>query len=271
VDKVLRRAIGLAAVAGTCLALGLRCAHETIPCPTTREVPRRWPEPPSDPTTARAVEQTGFRYDRCAHGPRYRLSRAGTRALSLDELRAVKDHLLPPTSGPSSTAIGICGCETGAKSAAESGGEVAPLCLSIFLRAGDLDPPALAALVAERLRSLSLDDAAVGVRVDLHAKPGPRCSPDDPACGPIPVSRDKCPADVGYRPGASRTPVFRQPDGGGECAHDGECDSGTCESCFSTREIDRSISGDCFYSSGMKANALCGCVSGRCTFFVPGP
>ena len=122
--------------------------------------------------------------------------------------------------------------------------------------------------MARRLQSLALDDATVGVRVDLHRKPGPRCTPDDPSCGPIPVARDKCPADVGYRPDTSRTVIFEQLHGGA-CAHDGDCDSGTCESCFSTRESDRYIVGDCFFMTGMKPNALCGCVAGRCTFFVP--
>jgi hypothetical protein len=43
--------------------------------------------------------------------------------------------------------------------------------------------------------------------------------------------------------------------------------SGTCDSCYSTRERDRYFSGDCFFPSGMKPGALCGCVAGRCIFF----
>jgi len=56
-----------------------------------------------------------------------------------------------------------------------------------------------------------------------------------------------------------------------DCA-DGECDSGECDSCFSTRESDRYINGGaCFFFSGMKPKALCGCVAGQCTFFVQTP
>jgi hypothetical protein len=81
----------------------------------------------------------------------------------------------------------------------------------------------------------------------------------------------RCLADVGYLPGRARTLVFDRLNGG-DCAHDGECDSGECDSCFSTRESDRYINGGaCFFFSGMKPKALCGCVAGQCTFFVQTP
>ena len=41
--------------------------------------------------------------------------------------------------------------------------------------------------------------------------------------------------------------------------------------CQVSRENDRYMVGDCFSLTGMKPNALCGCVAGRCTFFVPSP
>lgn len=252
------------------LLVGCRTSirHETNPCPPARDVPRPPPAPPSDAPTVHGVEQAGFRYEPCTRGGRYRLIRAGKRALSMDDLMAIKTGLLPPTPGPAWTSISDCACD----GAPEAGGGTSRLCIAIRLRADDLDPPAIAKLVAGRLQSLSMDDAALGVRIDLHWKPGPRCTPDNPACGPIPVARDKCPADVGYRADSTRVLVFQDQDpGGDQCRHDGECDSSFCESCFSTRELDRTISGDCFYRSGMKPHALCGCVAGRCTFFVPGP
>ncbi len=196
--------------------------------------------------------------------PRYRLVRSGTRALTADEIREVGRNLLPPTPGPTRIGIGNCAC-----GAPKTPAESSALCVSISLRAADLDPPALAALISRRVEALSLGAAAVMVRVDLHAKPGPRCLPADPGCGPIPVA-EQCLADVGYVPWRARVPVFEKL-GGGECAHDGECDSGTCTSCFSTRERDRYIMGDCFSPFGMKHNALCGCVAGQCTFFTQSP
>jgi hypothetical protein len=223
------------------------------------------PAPPADADTLREIEKAGFRYERCENRARYRLVRAGKRALTSDEMSAVGRGLLPPTSGPASVGIGSCECATTEKAP----GHVRPLCVSISLRAADLDPPALAGLVSRRIEELALADATVGIRVDLHAKPGPRCLPDDPPCGPIPVGQ-RCPSDVGYVAGRTRQTIFEQIDGG-PCSHDGECDSGTCDSCFSTRESDRFIAGDCFAINGMKPNALCGCVAGQCRFFVQTP
>jgi len=53
--------------------------------------------PPADADTIRAVEQAGFRYERCERTDRYRLVRAGKRPLTFDEIKEVKRDLLPPT------------------------------------------------------------------------------------------------------------------------------------------------------------------------------
>jgi hypothetical protein len=266
VATVGQRMVVIAALAAATMPFAVHCGHERSRCEPVRTLAPT-PELPSDAETVRAVEQAGFRYERCQVRPRYRLVRSGTRALTTDEKVEVGRHLLPSTPGPSAARIGICDCEPRPKAP----GEESPVCVSISLRAGDLEPPALAALISRRLESLSLGAATLTVRVDLHAKPGPRCLPDHPGCGPIPVGQ-RCPADIGYAPGRARKPVFERIDGG-DCAHDGECDSGICgDSCYSTRELDRYIdAGSCFAITGMKPNALCGCVAGQCTFFTQTP
>jgi hypothetical protein len=260
----------LAAVGATSLLLLLQCAHERAECEPVRvsHVPR--PRPPSGADTIRAVEQAGFRYEPCERMSRYRLVRAGKRPLTFDEMNELRRDLLPPTEGPVSTGIGICDCEE--TTAAPAGTGPPPSCVSIWIRAGDLDPPTIATLVSRRIEAMSLGDPTVRIRVDLHKKPEPRCLPSDPGCGPIPVGQ-MCLADVGYTPGGKRTLVFDPRMSGGDCAHDGECDSETCvTSCFSTRGSDQYIKvGGCFSMSGMKPNALCGCVAGQCNFFVQGP
>jgi hypothetical protein len=254
----------LAGVAAISLLLHLRCGHRAQTCPPVRR-PSAETAPPFDADTLRAVKAAGFRYERCEGRPRYRLLRPGTRDLTDGEMQELERNLLPATPGPSAARIGTCECATSAAAT----GTPQTLCISIALRAGDLDPPALANLLSGRIEALSLRDVRVRVRVDVHAKPGPRCLPSDRGCGPIPIAQ-KCPADVGYVPGGPRHAVFERLDGG-PCSHDGECDSGTCDSCFSTRESDRHISGDCFSIAGMKPNALCGCVAGSCTFFTQSP
>jgi hypothetical protein len=254
------RAIAVAALAATVLPVAVRCGHEPLRCEPVRR-PTQRVALPSEAETVLAVERAGFRYEPCENLSRYRLVRPGTRVLTQDEMLAIGRHLLDATPGSSGTGIGVCAC--GATP------DPPPPCLSFSLRAGAMDPPALAALLSSRVEALSLGTAALSVRVDLHAKPSPRCLPEDPGCGPIPVGH-QCLADVRYLPGRPRTPVFERLNGG-DCAHDGECDSGECDSCFSTRESDRYISGDCFFPSGMKPNALCGCVAGQCTFFVQAP
>jgi len=221
--------------------------------------------PPSDADTIRAVEQAGFHYERCERTARYRLVRVGKRPLTFDEVKKMARDLLPPTpGGPRSTGIGMCECGS-----ANVLGPDRPLCLSISYRDGDLDPPTIAALVSRRVEAMSLGDATVRVRVDLYAKPEPRCLPGDPGCGPIPLGQ-RCIAETGYVPGKPRTLVYDKRFAGGPCAHDGECDSGECPSCITTR-ADPYISGDCFFPSDMKPNAYCGCVAGQCAFFVQGP
>jgi len=255
----------LAAVAAASLPVLFQCAHEWKRCEPVRVSHSPRPAPPSDADTIRAVEKAGFRYVRCERAARYRLVRAGKRPLTFEEIKELTRGLLPPTPGPTSTAIGMCDCGLTGKVP----GQDPPLCLSISYRDGDLDPPTIATLVSRRVEALSFGDAAVGVRVDLHAKPEPRCLPSDPGCGPIPVGHE-CIADVAYSPGRTRTPVFDRMDGG-PCAHDGECDGGTCSTCVSTRESRGIILLGCFSVSGMKPNSLCGCVAGQCTFFVQGP
>jgi hypothetical protein len=204
----------VAALATAALTFAVHCGHEQSRCePLRRPAPK--PALPSDAATGRAVEQSGFRYQTCQGRPRYRLIRPGTRALAADEIREVGRNLLPPTPGPARIGIGSCACDV-PRTAEQS----SALCVSISLRAGDLDPAALAALISHRVEALSLGAAAVMVRVDLHAKPGPRCLPEDPGCGPIPVAQE-CLADIGYVPGRPRVPVFENLNGG-ECAHDGE-------------------------------------------------
>lgn len=253
----------LAAVAAASLPLLFQCAHERERCWPVRVRHTPPPSPPSDPDTIRGVEQAGFRYEPCERGARYRLVRAGKRPLTFEEINELRRGLLPPTPGPASTAIGMCDCGLTAKPGQD------PPCLSISYRDGDLDPPTLATLVSRRIEAMSLGDASLGVRVDLRAKPEPRCLPGDPGCGPIPVGQ-RCIAELGYVPGKPRTLVFDERMAGGPCAHDGECDSGDCPSCITTR-ADPYITGGCFFPSDMKPNAYCGCVAGQCAFFVQGP
>ena len=260
-----QRTVAVAALAAAGLAFATHCGHQQSQCEPFRR-PTSIPTLPSNAATARAVEQSGFRYEPCPGQPRYRLVRPGPRALTADELGEVRRKLLTPTPGLRGVGIGSCACDV-PKTPAEKSAS----CVSISVGAGDLDPPALAQLISGRVEALSLGAVAVAVRVDVHAKPEPRCLPEDPGCGPIPVAQ-QCIADIQYVPGRPRVPVFEKLNGG-DCAHDGECDSALCgDSCYSTRGLDSDfVIGSCFTFSGMKPNALCGCVAGQCTFFTQPP
>src|SRR4051812_33525417 len=136
VRTVGQRIAAVAALAMATLPFAVHCAHDRSRCEPVRR-PAPVATPPSDPGTARAVEQEGFRYERCEIRARYRLVRPGTRALTADEMRAVVHNLLPATSEPRGIGIGTCVCETKPMTPEEK----SLSCVSISLRAGDLDPP----------------------------------------------------------------------------------------------------------------------------------
>jgi hypothetical protein len=101
----------------------------------------------------------------------------------------------------------------------------------------------------------------------ISDEPRPRCSSNDPECGPEPVERSEA---VCYRPLATRE---RLPPGQGRrgasanrCSHDGECLIAGCgNACVGYRLAE--IETNCIGYDWLDEDALCGCVEGGCSFF----
>jgi hypothetical protein len=100
-------------------------------------------------------------------------------------------------------------------------------------------------------------------------EPKPRCSAEDPQCGPEPV-RDGEP--VCFEPMAPRE---RLPPGdelpapparGSVCSHDGECLIAGCGNACVRYPFSR-VETNCKGFAWLDDRALCGCVEGSCSFF----
>jgi hypothetical protein len=89
---------------------------------------------------------------------------------------------------------------------------------------------------------------------------GPRCEADDARCRPEPYEAAE------YESGARRGAIEKKSDGEPECSWDGECKRSACgNSCEVWTEAHRP--GKCDERPELH-DALCGCVEGRCAWFV---
>jgi len=101
-------------------------------------------------------------------------------------------------------------------------------------------------------------------------RPTPRCSAQDPQCGPAPLNTfEGC-----YRPGGRRFPLSPQPNPSGalvppeaiRCDHDGECVVASCgTACRSYGFAD--LPGTLCAKPTRTSALLCGCVHGTCQGF----
>lgn len=93
----------------------------------------------------------------------------------------------------------------------------------------------------------------------------PRCTADDPACGPEAFDHG-CVAAAG-----TRKPITNIAPGYTDCDHDGECvNSGCGYQCESTRKVDPHVAYTCQGNSAMDhrlAHAMCGCIQHACAWF----
>jgi hypothetical protein len=128
-------------------------------------------------------------------------------------------------------------------------------------------------LVESSLRSRGITDARLGLSFMLSGAAGPRCTPEDPTCGPVPLGAGKS-ASPGDRCSNHRHPVdppsspaFRR-FSRGSCAHDGECTIGGCGNRCTAWTEGNFISTCEGYRKIQEVPAYCGCVDGACTWFV---
>jgi hypothetical protein len=163
-----------------------------------------------------------------------------------------------------STGVGLC-CTAPGESLPPSA-----LCVRIELSSGGVRPNA----IAERFH-----DIARGTRyplrlsIETRARVPPRCAADDPDCAPT-TGDGLCPELLGIRHGVARTPISSALNVGvdlrayeqGRCRHDGDCIVGGCgQHCVAA-----GTHGFASTCEGVPAleSAACGCVRGRCRWFV---
>jgi hypothetical protein len=273
-----RAQTGLIVAAGAMLGVlgAARCVHREAPQP--RRVCERWrpAEPPlatapADQETADAVAKSGVEYAACPAPLQsfYLLTRPGRRELSTaDE----EDALLAALAeeGFAQATVGSCICPEVKWKA----------CAKLVVQAGDapLAPSGLAASLAAagRKRALGRINLRLEVELALPVSPlGLRCATSDPGCGPIPHDPTACIEDI-LHPERSRQPIDEESRGA--CGHDGECAVVGCHQvCGPANE--RSATETRCRKKGrivdperqrLLDRALCGCVRGRCSWFVEG-
>jgi hypothetical protein len=160
--------------------------------------------------------------------------------------------------------IGLC---------ATAEGESLPqgtLCVRLGLRDDSPRPD----VVAQRFAEIARGDAH-GLRLSFEYQPpmSARCAPNDPDCSPV-VGGNVCPEALGIRTGGGRTPISTAVNAGvdlrryesGRCRSDGDCVLGGCgQHCVAIGS--NSFGSTCEGVSALDA-AACGCVRGRCRWFV---
>jgi len=248
-----RPALPVAAVLAT-VSLGVTCSHAGRPCPTPRPFAGRQPtHAPDDAATAAAVAATGARYQVCAGGTDYIIDRPGTRELTEAERKLLNVDLYKSTPVRGMAGIGGVACP--------------PAKPQIGLRVWLDENTATPVMIAERLAALATragGDPAARVQVTITSAPGPRCTADDPACGPVPYEA-ACVERTDYDPKARRTLVSAR-SGLGPCGYDGECGVGGCgNECVPTHLVDHG--GTCEGRIGWE-NVYCGCVEAKCVWFT---
>jgi len=187
----------------------------------------------------------------------------GPRKLTHGELIAVQRTLVAFVGGAASTGIGgCCSAAVAAKT------QVA--CLKVWIGLCSISTTDLVRAVDGALREQELGAGHIGVDVGIGGRVGPRCEPNDPACGPL-DDREPAGPGVASQPGcaAERSPI----DGRvsmGACAHDGECVIDSCESRCAPWNAESGGMRTCDdREHAEKEHAYCGCVSGRCAWFRP--
>jgi hypothetical protein len=246
-------ALRVATFAATIFAL--TCAHR--PCPPVRPYVKTPARAPTDAATAAAVAATGARYQNCPDGAAYLISRAGTRDPTSSELGELLIAVFEPRTH-----------ETVAKAVKVNCLAPGPApTLRMAFRPGTFSPDELARKLTAAADRVA-PDATVYLEVSLLPTPGPRCAPDDPACGPLPYE-GQCAEETGYDPKAPRKPAPILHHDGGACSYDGECIVAGCgNDCGPPVIEDRE--GTCELYR-FKVPVYCGCVNRRCTWFTSRP
>ncbi len=120
----------------------------------------------------------------------------------------------------------------------------------------------------------ALDKVPHGVGVELnvvwHTAGLPRCTTEDPDCGPQ-LYGGGCLSEIDYAWGGPRVPLLSAPrEPGNDCVHDGDCFGSelACLGCWGRFEGDITTHMACISPRGRDWDgAMCGCYNGRCTYF----
>lgn len=262
-----------------CSARGARCARpgscggRTVSGPCAGPVASREPAharrdhclaAPWAPGPEEAPSLAGFAHALGERPSQHVLVRAGARPWSEEEIAAFRtahEAELFALGGVQGSGTGLfCGATV------EDHRARPQLHLEVDACSHRLDE--LAAWIGERLAPSVPDDATVRICISLTGLLGPRCAPDDPACGPTPYSGTL--ESAGYACERDRTTFAWTLEEGlsrGACTHDGECvEAGCGNHCVAWPEA--GFGATCEgYLDLESAPALCGCVAGTCTWF----
>ncbi len=204
----------------------------------------------------RAAQAAGMRVVPCTNGE-YGLVLPGARERSLEELAAWQRRAsaaLVALDGVNAAGFGGCCAILGGDGGAwfDTRG-----CVRVYL---DQGTPAEKRL-AETIAKLRDDDADVRVSVTQSPPRVPRCSANDPACGPRPYEGEGCVDLDATRSWSRRVIGLRETKSA--CTHDGEC--GACNA-VCTDYVHRPFACTDEYATGLR-DAYCGCVDGACRWF----
>jgi hypothetical protein len=203
-------------------------------------------------------------------GREQRWMRSGSRPPSPDDLAALVGRAGPGWEerfGAARIGLGSCG--------ERIPGSPGALCIRLRLWLCSVSVEEAIATVAGELDGTPFAGRTVGLHIDLVGATRPRCAAGDAACGPLPYEGSL--AESGYDCHDERVlAVAEWPEladrmrgyTGGACRHDGECLVAGCGNHCVSWEA-RVAEGTCEgYSVLEDAPALCGCVEGRCAWFV---
>jgi hypothetical protein len=111
----------------------------------------------------------------------------------------------------------------------------------------------------------TLAGASIELQVVLAGHLGPRCTPDDPACLPLPYQ-----GEPHFAPDGPRHAGVLASHSAGACSHDGECVVGGCGNhCMLWEYGGANESATCEgYASTDSSPMFCGCVDGGCAWFT---
>jgi len=267
-------ALGLTAVIGSCARVPPPCPALVSNGPTTGARRDHCLAPPwvIDPQRP-ASGVNGWSAARCAGPPGASayFIHDGARTLTDDELFAVQRTIVASIGAGATTGIGGC-CSP------EVAARTKVACLKIWTGLCVVSMSQLVDWVDDALRQHGLEGGRMGVDISVGGAVGPRCEPNDPACGPL-DARDPYGAAVRSQPGCAtgRVPLAsgHDPDApervsAGQCTHDGECVIDSCESrCAAWNTASGGTTSCDDRGRDEEEPAYCGCVSGRCAWFLP--